>query len=42
MPELADLRVEEAWRAALERTEFPERARSAEEQALAGVLAVLR
>ena len=37
-PELADLRVEEAWREALERTEFPERARSVEEQALAEVL----
>jgi hypothetical protein len=38
VPELADLRIEEAWRAALERREFPERARSVEEQALAGVL----
>jgi hypothetical protein len=38
VPQFADLRVEEAWREALERTEFPERARNAEEQALAGVL----
>jgi hypothetical protein len=38
VPQLADLRVEEAWRETLERTEFPERARTAEEQALAGVL----
>ncbi len=38
VPQLADPRVEEAWRAALERTEFPERARTVEEQALAGVL----
>jgi hypothetical protein len=37
-PRLADLRGEEAWRETLERTEFPERARSVEEQALAGVL----
>src|SRR6266545_8004364 len=36
--ELANLRVEEAWRERLERTEFPERARTVEEQALAGVL----
>jgi hypothetical protein len=38
MPELANPRVEEAWRETLERTEFPERARRVEEQALAGVL----
>jgi len=38
VPELADIRVAEAWREMLERTEFPERAGSAEEQALAGVL----
>jgi hypothetical protein len=38
MPELTDMRVEEAWRETLERTEFPERARTSEEQALAGVL----
>src|SRR6266540_2451157 len=38
VPQLADLREEEAWRAALEHTEFPERARTVEEQALAGVL----
>jgi hypothetical protein len=38
VPELADLRVEQAWREGLERTEFPERAGSAEEQTLAGVL----
>jgi hypothetical protein len=37
-PELADSRVEEAWRAELERTEFPERARTAQEHALAEVL----
>jgi hypothetical protein len=38
VPQLAELRVEEAWRETLERAEFPERARSVEEQALAGVL----
>jgi hypothetical protein len=38
VPQLANLRVEEAWREALERTEFPERARTAREQALARVL----
>jgi hypothetical protein len=38
VPQLADLRVEEAWRETLERTDFPELARSLEEQALAGVL----
>jgi hypothetical protein len=38
VPELADSQVEEAWRESLQRTEFPERARSVEEQALAGVL----
>jgi len=38
VPRLADLRVEEAWRETLERTEFPERARSVKEQALAAVL----
>jgi hypothetical protein len=38
VPQLAKLRVEEAWRETLERTEFPERARTAEEQALAAVL----
>ncbi len=38
MPHLGDPRTEEAWREALERTEFPERARTVEEQALAGVL----
>ena len=38
IPQLADPRVEEVWRERLERTEFPERARSAEEQALAEVL----
>jgi hypothetical protein len=38
VPELADPRAEEAWRESLARFEFPERARSAEEQALAGVL----
>jgi hypothetical protein len=38
VPDLADPRAEEAWREALERTEFPERARTPEEQALAGVL----
>ncbi len=38
VPQLVDLRVEEAWRETLECMEFPERARTAEEQALAGVL----
>ena len=38
VPHLVNLRVEEAWRETLERTEFPERARTAEEQALAEVL----
>jgi hypothetical protein len=38
VPELADPRAEEAWRETLARFEFPERARSAEEQALARVL----
>jgi hypothetical protein len=38
VPQLADIRVAEAWRAELERTEFPERARTVEEQALAEVL----
>ncbi len=38
VPQLVDLGVEEAWREALERMEFPERARSVEEQAMAGVL----
>ena len=38
VPQLANLGVEEAWRETLERTEFPERARSVEEQALVGVL----
>ncbi len=38
VPQLGDPLTEEAWRAELERTEFPERARTAEEQALAGVL----
>jgi hypothetical protein len=38
VPDLADGRAEQAWRDELARTEFPERARSAEEQALAGVL----
>jgi hypothetical protein len=38
VPDLADVRVAEAWREALQRTEFPERTRSVEEQALAGVL----
>jgi hypothetical protein len=37
-PQLADPRVEEAWRERLECTEFPERARTAQEQALAEVL----
>ena len=38
IPQLAVARVEEAWRATLQRTEFLERARSIEEQVLAGVL----
>ncbi len=38
VPQLADVRVEEAWREALERAEFPERARTVEQQILAGVL----
>jgi hypothetical protein len=38
VPDLADPRGEEAWRESLARTEFPERARTPEEQALAGVL----
>jgi hypothetical protein len=38
IPELADPRTEDAWRESLERTEYPERARTPEEQALAGVL----
>jgi hypothetical protein len=37
-PHLADPHVEEAWRDELERTEFPERARTPEEQALAEML----
>jgi hypothetical protein len=38
VPQLDDPQIEQAWRAALDRTEFPERARTLEEQALAGVL----
>jgi hypothetical protein len=38
VPDLGDPRTEEAWREALARTEFPERARSSQEQTLAGVL----
>ncbi len=38
VPELADIRVAEAWREALACTDFPERARTVEEQALAEVL----
>jgi hypothetical protein len=38
VPQLDDPRIEEAWRRTLQRTEFPERARSSQEQALAGVL----
>jgi len=38
VPQLGDPQTEEAWRETLERTEFPERARTVEEQALAGVL----
>jgi hypothetical protein len=37
-PDLADMRVEEAWRDELHRTEFPEHARTGEEQALAEML----
>jgi hypothetical protein len=38
VPDLADVRVEEAWRDELQRTEFPEHAPTAEEQALAEML----
>ena len=38
VPDLADPRAEEAWQETLARAEFPERARTSEEQALAGVL----
>src|SRR6266540_768825 len=38
VPHFANLRVEEAWRETLQRTEFPERAHTPREQALAGVL----
>jgi hypothetical protein len=38
VPRLDDPRIEQAWRETLARTEFPERARTPEEQALAGVL----
>jgi hypothetical protein len=38
IPDLADPRTEQAWREALERREFPERARTLKEQALVGVL----
>jgi len=38
VPELADPRAEQVWREALEGSDFPERARSAREQALARVL----
>jgi hypothetical protein len=38
VPDLAEPCTEEAWRETLWRTEFPERARTFEEQALAGVL----
>jgi hypothetical protein len=38
VPHLVDLRVEEAWRAELECTDFPERARTPTERALAEVL----
>ncbi len=38
VPKLADPRTQEAWRETLECTDFPERARTAEEQTLAGVL----
>ncbi len=37
-PDLEDVWQAEAWQAELERTDFPERARSPEEQALAGLL----
>jgi hypothetical protein len=37
-PRLGDPRTEEAWRETLVHTEFPERARTPEEQALAGAL----
>jgi hypothetical protein len=38
LPDLDDPRAEEAWRETLMCTEFPERARTPEEQALVGVL----
>src|SRR6266487_422439 len=38
IPQLADIGVAEAWRETLECTDSPERARTVEEQALAGVL----
>jgi hypothetical protein len=38
VPDLADPRAEEAWRETVASIEFPERARTPEEQALAGVL----
>jgi hypothetical protein len=38
VPDLADPHAEDAWRETLQRTEFPEGARTSEEQALAGVL----
>jgi hypothetical protein len=38
VPQLADPRVEEAWRGKLERTDFPRRARTVQEQVLAEVL----
>jgi hypothetical protein len=38
VPRLDDPRIEQAWRETLQRTEFPERARMPEEQALARVL----
>src|SRR6266536_5657893 len=38
VPDLGDVRVEEAWREMLERTDFPERARTPQEQTLAEVL----
>ena len=38
VPRLDDPQIEEAWRETLTGTEFPERARSSQEQALAGVL----
>ena len=37
-PDLGDARQAEAWQEELEQTDFPERARSPEEQALAGLL----